>query len=249
MRHLDLFSGIGGFALAARWMGWQTVAFCEIEPYPQAVLRKHWPDVPIFDDVRTLNATELEGLGRIDLITGGFPCTDISSAGKKAGIKGKHSGLWSEFARIVGEIRPDYVVVENVADLLYRGVGEVLGDLATLGYDAEWHCIPATCVGAPFSGTGRDRVWIVAISDKRRRDWARLSREARGQSLVSSTWGHSGGGRLCDAEPSKWESQPGIPRVADGVPNRVDRIRALGNAIVPQVAFQIFQSIEDVSRG
>jgi DNA (cytosine-5)-methyltransferase 1 len=158
---LDLFSGIGGFSLGLeRTGGFKTVAFCEIDPFCRKVLRKHWPEVPQYDDVRTLTAERLAADGiAVDAICGGFPCQDISTAGAGAGIEGKRSGLWKEYARIVGEVRPRVVVVENVSALLARGMGRVLGDLAALGYDAEWHCIPASALGAPHR---RDRTWIVA---------------------------------------------------------------------------------------
>ena len=159
MRHLDLFSGIGGFALAARWVGWETVGFCEIDPYCQKVLRKHWPDVPIYEDVRELDGQDYKGA--VDIITGGFPCQDISLAGKGVGIDGERSGLWSELARIIGEIRPAYAVMENVSALLGRGLDRVAGDLAEIGYDCEWHCIPASAIGAPHR---RDRIWIIAYA-------------------------------------------------------------------------------------
>ena len=161
LRVLDLFSGIGGFSLGLeRTGGFETVAFCEIEPFPRKVLAKHWPEVPIYDDVRTLGAERLAADGiAVDVICGGFPCQDISTAGKGAGLAGERSGLWSEIARLVGELRPSYVIVENVSALLGRGLGTVLGDLAEIGYDAEWHCIPASHVGAPHR---RDRIWIIA---------------------------------------------------------------------------------------
>lgn len=167
LRVLDLFSGIGGFSLGleratnkGQINGFETVAFCEIEAFPRKVLAKHWPDVPCYTDVRTLTAERLAADGIwADVISGGFPCQDISTAGKGAGLAGERSGLWSEIARLVGELRPAFVIVENVSALLGRGLGTVLGDLAAIGYDAEWHCIPASHVGAPHR---RDRVWIVA---------------------------------------------------------------------------------------
>lgn len=158
---LDLFSGIGGFSLGLeRTGGFKTVAFCEIEEYPRKVLAKHWPEVPIYEDVRELTADRLRADGiNPDCITGGFPCQDISVAGKGAGIEGERSGLWSEIARLTSELRPRIVILENVAALLGRGLGRVLGDLSEIGYDAEWHCIPASYAGAPHR---RDRIWIIA---------------------------------------------------------------------------------------
>ncbi len=166
MNVLDLFSGIGGFSLGLERAGMRTVAFCEIEPYARHVLTKHWPDVPCYDDVRTLTAARLRADGiSVDVICGGFPCQDISTAGKGAGIDGERSGLWREYSRLIGELRPGHVIVENVAALLGRGLDRVLGDLAAIGYDAEWHCIPASAVGAPHR---RDRLWLVANTSCRR---------------------------------------------------------------------------------
>ena len=158
---LDLFSGIGGFSLGLERSGaFETVAFCEIEPFPRKVLAKHWPKVPCYDDIRTLTAARLAADGiAVDAICGGFPCQDISTAGQGRGLDGERSGLWFEYARLVGELRPKYVIVENVAALLGRGLEQVLGSLAKIGYDAEWHCISAAAIGAPHR---RDRVWIIA---------------------------------------------------------------------------------------
>lgn len=158
---LDLFSGIGGFSLGLeRTQGFETVAFCEIEPFPRKVLAKHWPEVPCYEDVRTLTAERLAADGiAVDVICGGFPCQDISFAGRGAGLAGERSGLFYQVARLIGELGPRYVVLENVGALLSRGLDAVLGTLASLGYDAEWHCIPASAVGAPHR---RDRIWIVA---------------------------------------------------------------------------------------
>lgn len=160
MRVLDLFSGIGGFSLGLERAGMRTVAFCEKDAYCRAVLRKHWPDVPIYDDVQTLTAKRLAADGiAVDVICGGFPCQDISCAGKGAGLSGERSGLWFHYARIIRELMPEWVIVENSADLLYRGLGRILADLAALGRDAEWHCIQGSDVGAEHE---RDRCYIVS---------------------------------------------------------------------------------------
>jgi DNA (cytosine-5)-methyltransferase 1 len=168
LRTLDLFSGIGGFSLGLeRTGGFQTVAFCEIEPFCRRVLSKHWPGVPIYEDVRQLSADTLRRDGiAVDVICGGFPCQDISTAGRRAGLEGARSGLWSEYARLIGEIRPRFVIVENVPGLLSLGMATVLGELSEIGYDAVWDCIPASACGAPHR---RDRVWIVAYSSSARR--------------------------------------------------------------------------------
>ena len=169
MKVLDLFAGIGGFTLGLERAGFETVAFCEIDPYAQKVLKKNWPEVPIYDDVRTITAERLasDGIG-VDVITGGFPCQDISTAGKQAGIQqGTRSGLWSECARLLGDIRPKYAIFENVTNLLNGHRGDwfkrVLWDISALGYDAEWHCIPASELGAHHH---RDRVWIIAYPNR-----------------------------------------------------------------------------------
>ena len=163
MKVLDLFAGIGGFTIGLERAGFETAAFCEIDPYAQKVLRKNWPGVPIYDDVRTITAERLasDGIG-VDVITGGFPCQDISVAGSQAGIEGERSGLWTECARLIGELRPRYAIFENVTNLLNGERGDwfkrVLWDISSLGYDAEWHCIPASELGAHHH---RDRVWII----------------------------------------------------------------------------------------
>ena len=168
MRVLDLFSGIGGFSLGLERAGMATAMFCEIEPFCRRVLAKHWPGVPIHDDVRTLDRLVVaEKAGAVDLVCGGFPCQDISVAGKGAGLDGERSGLWFEYRRIIEEVAPRWVVIENVPALRSRGLDTVLGGLAALGYDAEWHCIPASALGAPHR---RDRVWLVAHTQHAGRD-------------------------------------------------------------------------------
>ncbi len=168
LKLLDLFSGIGGFSLGLeRTGGFETVAFCEIEEFPRKVLRKHWPEVPQYEDIRDLTAAGLRRDGiSVDAICGGFPCQDISTAGKQAGLDGDRSGLWSEVARLVRELRPRIVLLENVSALLHNGMGRVLGDLAECGYDAEWQVIPAWAVGRPHN---RSRVWIMAYPESQRR--------------------------------------------------------------------------------
>jgi DNA (cytosine-5)-methyltransferase 1 len=227
-RLLDLFSGIGGFSLGLERSGnFRTVAFCEIEPYCRWVLKKHWPNVKCYGDIRKLTADILRSDGiAVDAICGGFPCQDISFAGKGAGLDGERSGLWREFARLIGELRPRYVFVENVAALLGRGLGTVLGDLAAFGYDAEWHCIPAAAVGAPHR---RDRVWIIAYSYtdgvRSQRVWTFASgawREQQFEGLLQDTL------RTCVPTGR-------IGGMVDGVPHRVDRLKGLGNAVVPQI--------------
>jgi DNA-cytosine methyltransferase len=173
LKVLDLFSGIGGFSLGLeRTGGFETKAFCEIDPFCRRVLAKHWPKVPCYDDIRELTGARLAADGiAVDVICGGFPCQDVSIAGRRAGMDGERSGLWSEYARLVREIRPEYVIVENTPGLLSLGMGVVLGDLAALGFDAEWHCIPVSALGADHI---RDRVWIIAndaggsVNDHRR---------------------------------------------------------------------------------
>lgn len=176
MRVLDLFSGLGGFSLGLTRAGHSTVAFCERDPYCRAVLAERFPGVHCYDDIRTLSAERLaqDGISPPpELLCGGWPCQDISLAGLGAGLAGERSGLWSEFARLIGELRPRYALMENVAALLARGLGEVLADLAALGYDAEWHCIPAAALGAPHR---RDRIWIIAAdADRGRCEGERLA--------------------------------------------------------------------------
>ena len=233
LRILDLFSGIGGFSLGLeRTGGFETVAFCEIEPFPRKVLAKHWPNVPVYEDVRTLTAERLaaDGIG-VDVICGGFPCQDISDAGHQVGIDGERSGLWSEIARLVGELRPRHVIVENVSALLGRGLDQVLIDLAALGYDADWECIPASAVGAPHP---RDRIWILAYPESQQGTEVhnRVSRAFTRQL-----------GREIGRSRGVWADQPAILRVVDGLPDQLDRLKALGNAVVPQIPEMIGRAI------
>jgi DNA (cytosine-5)-methyltransferase 1 len=234
-RVLDLFSGVGGFSLGLeRTGGFRTVAFCEIEPYCRAVLRKHWPDVPCYEDVRTLTAERLAADGiSVDVICGGFPCQDISVAGKRAGIGGERSGLWGELARLIGELRPDFALVENVANLLAGPseqpggwFGRVLGDLAEIGYDAEWHSIPASAVGALHY---RGRIWIVAYPH------AYSLRPQRVRQIEARAWPEQQFARLVQDQLRISVPAGKSGGVVDGVRHRSHRLRALGNAVVPQI--------------
>lgn len=260
MRVLDLFSGIGGFSLGLeRTGGFKTVAFCEIEPFPRRVLAKHWPDVPIYEDVRNVTADVLAADGiAVDVITGGFPCQDLSIAGKRAGITGERSGLWSEIVRLTRELRPRYVIVENVANLLSgpsekRGgwFGRVLGDLAECGYDAEWENIPAAAVGAPHR---RERVWIVAYPQQIKRVRAILiddnaqERERRSASVRCANGFRLEVGKAGHALSFRWLDQPDPIGVVDGVPDWPHRLAALGNAVTPQIPEMIGRAILEAER-
>ncbi len=329
MKHLDLFSGIGGFALAARDMGWQTIAFVEIDKFATRILEKNFPGVPIYPDIRKfwrwsadcepcpmcdeawcdrcdLHLHECEyALGfelderyqQIDIVTAGFPCIDLSYAGKGAGLDGEHSGLWTETARILSEVRPRWAVLENVAALLSRGMDRVAGDLAAIGYDCEWHGIPACAIGAPHQ---RDRIWIICQPTDANREqiWSQpewnewcdkatefrddgaqgsLADPDRARELEQRGLAGTFPGRFADSsspdfitDPGRipaqvplagrlttksflersggWSSEPGVGRVVDGVPDRMDRLKSLGNAIVPGIARMIFEIIHQVDR-
>ena len=237
---LDLFSGIGGFSLGLeRTGGFETVAFCEIEEFPRKVLAKHWPDVPCYRDVRELTAAKLAADGiAVDVICGGFPCQDLSEAGERAGIDGERSGLWTDFARLIGDIRPRYALVENVPELLIGGNGawfnRVISDLAALGYDAVWNCISAAHLGACHI---RDRLWVAAVlPDAPCERFEQRWREQFSQSRAPA------------GDVHQWSSEPEPPRVADGVSNRMVRVRATGNAVVPQIPELIGRAILDAER-
>lgn len=259
MNVLDLFSGIGGFSLGLERAGMRTVAFCEIDPFCRQILEKHWPDVPRYDDIRTLTADRLRSDGvAADVICGGFPCQDISSAGLKVGITGKRSGLWAEYARLICELRPRYVIVENVSALLARGIDRVLGDLAEIGYDAEWHCISAADLGALHS---RERIWIIAYPHDQGKPVGPKHDEARRLSALRPAhpqcWIQPIALHLARAgrqqESISWdrvwpdEDSPLGMGVDDGIPQRLDRLGRLGNAVVPIIPEIIGRAIMSVS--
>ena len=321
MKLLDLFSGIGGFSLAAEWV-WgdelEIVGFCEIEKYCQKVLQKNFTGVPIHEDITELDGNDFKD---IDLITGGFPCQDISIAGKGEGITGKRSGLWTEMHRIISEVRPRFPLIENVPMLIHRGLERVLCDLAEIGYDAEWQIVGADDVGAWHR---RKRIWIVAYPNRnrtKRNQSENVTRRRFEQSGEDDTQRHSLNSdtnrirshqkrininretQLCNKQDSIsgpvggevsrsknhrqnetadvpntdskrsqglvkrsqesrgyeqpirfrsrarqrswWNAEPDVGRVANGISNRVDRLKGLGNAIVPQVAKVIMERIKN----
>lgn len=228
MRVLSLFAGIGGFDLGLERTGeFETVAFCEIDPFCRRVLAKHWPDVPIHHDVRELKA---EHVAPIDVICGGFPCQDISLAGEGAGIHGERSGLWFEYARLIGELRPSFVIVENVAALLGRGLGTVLGSLAALGYDAEWRPVFGTDCGLPQVG---QRIWIVA--SPQREGWQGRFKHlgALGFETTPPAERRNQAVRARSALDAHFLSLRSIDGLSVEMERR--RIRGLGNAVYPQV--------------
>ena len=256
MNVLDLFSGIGGFSLGLERAGMRTIAFCEADPVCRQVLRKHWPVVPIFEDVKTLSAKDIHE--SVDIICGGFPCQDISIAGKQAGIyQGTRSGLFYELMRVICLVRPQYVVLENVSAIVTNGLDTVLAELAEAGFDAEWACIPASAVGACHQ---RDRWWLVAYAksagawqheshSRRQRDGKNLFANGCANKEISEYPSNTSSKRLERPQHSEWRaaeqlcpdwrsyvSQPVLPRGDDGLSNRVERLKALGNAVVPQVA-------------
>ena len=290
MKILDLFSGIGGFSLGLERAGMQTIAFCEVDPACRQVLKKHWPNVPIFEDVKTLTAKDI--YDTVDVICGGFPCQDISLAGRGAGLAGERSGLWYEYHRLIEEIRPRYVIIENVAALRSRGLDAVLSSLAEIGYDAQWHCIPASALGAPHQ---RDRTWVVAYAERDGLAGASIAGSAEKAIREEPTGAHdaldlTGAGGVPAAEHNvanassaglsrgerirdyltenlggwqaasrptsescsisgrttySWHVEPDVGRVAHGVPKRVDRLKQLGNAVVPQIPELIGRAILD----
>lgn len=253
LRFGSLFAGIGGMDLGLERAGMQCVWQVEIDEFCRKVLIKHWPNVPKYNDVRECGKHNLES---VDLIAGGFPCQDISNAGKREGIDGARSGLWSEFHRIICELRPRYVLVENVAALLVRGVSRVLGDLAASGYDAEWRVLRASDVAAPHR---RERLFILAypeqdgrrsITSPSKAETAQLEgwpfRILRGWSQGAIQFGH--GGSRVYPERAAWPAESSVARMANGLPDQLDRIASIGNAVVPQIAEWIGQRIIEADR-
>lgn len=302
MKVLDLFSGIGGFSLGLERAGMETVAFCEIDTHARKVLEKHWPDVPIYNDVKAIKPSKWFWLpGDIDVVCGGFPCQDISVAGQKKGIKdGTRSGLWKEFARVIKEVKPRYALIENVANLRNLGLNQVIKDLWQIGYACEWHIISARSVGACHL---RERVWVIAYPNnigcsikKQFRESIQEAFSRSGEQASNDELTNSNGKGLerqresvgiqeayaatngtiigtpdtdmprlwrpfaSEEESSRWwtettasfrdwwKVESDICRVDDGLPRGLDkdrreRIKQLGNTVVPQIPELIGRAI------
>jgi DNA (cytosine-5)-methyltransferase 1 len=286
MRHGSLFSGIGGFDLAAEWMGWENIFQVEIDLFCQKVLKKNFPNVKKYGDVRAFDGTKYRGA--IDILSGGFPCQPFSYAGKRKG-KDDVRFIWSEMLRVIREIKPAFVVAENVNGIIGMVLNQMLAEMEAEGYITETFIIPACAINAPHR---RDRVWMVAYSNGNdvKHDTSKI------QSTANQTEGKAQGthrerlrsefGAVCENVPDTnsarlqtlreqgrlpqtegqtcsgaergnllgrkwsatwWNAEPAVGRVANGVSNRVDRIKSLGNSIVPQVAFEIFKAIEKIN--
>lgn len=227
LTHLSLFTGIGGLDLAAESAGFHTVGQCEWADYPTKVLEKHWPDVPRWRDIRTLTKEvfyERTGLRTVDVISGGFPCQPFSVAGKRRG-KADDRYLWPEMLRVVQDLRPAWVVGENVAGIVSMALDQVLSDLEGIGYACQAFIIPACAVDAPHR---RDRCAIVAYRDSVRQPRDDGRREF--PLFAHGCW---------------WPTEPNVDRVAHGISHRVDRVRCLGNAVVPAQFYPIFKAIKE----
>lgn len=240
VRHLGLFEGIGGFSLAARWMGWETIAWVEIDPFCQAVLKKHFPNAKGHGDIKEFDGTEYRGA--VDILTGGFPCQPWSVAGRRGG-KDDARFLWPEMLRVIDEIEPAGIVGENVSGSREL-VDEICAALEHRGYETEPISIEAAGVGAKHI---RERFWFIAYTDRLRLQGSQLglSQDKRERNINAAVL------PSLSLQPTRFEDDLPEPYViggSDGIPNRVDRIKGLGNAIVPQVAYEIFKAIASVKQ-
>ena len=291
MAHVDLCSGIGGFALGFQWAGLsKPVLFCDIEPWSRQVLAKHWPDVPIAEDVKELASDPNRNVPDCDILTGGYPCQPFSLAGKRLGLADDRH-IWPYLLQIVAQKRPAWCCFENVYGHVSMGLDQVLLDLEGQGYASRTFIVPACGVDAPHR---RDRIWIIAHTDSHREPNGPVngSQEQRLDVGNASSSGQRGdNGRRAGQEPENrcedvsdtdsqrgrsgnagrqdatdagqppcntrdntrgmesWLTEPSVGRVAHGIPKRVDRLRGLGNAIVPQIAMKIGQAIKQCEAG
>ena len=293
LTHLSLFSGIGGLDLAAEMAGFRTVGQCEWADYPTKVLEKHWPDVPRWRDIRTLTKEsfyERTGRTTVDVISGGFPCQPFSVAGKRRG-KEDDRYLWPEMLRVISELRPAWVVGENVAGIVNMALDQVYADLENEGYAVQALIIPACAVDAPCAivahaesdglqgerscgkqiGGARPekaqperRCDVLSDTDNGSRSLRgnrelpaaeeaggiRANHGGRAEEYVSGKWwtAQPGLGGMVNGF-SCWLDEPAIPRIATGIPDRANRLKCLGNAVVPQQFYPVFQAIADIERG
>ena len=265
LTHGSLFTGIGGFDLAAHWSGIETLWQVEKDKYCQDLLSRHFPQTPLFDDVKAVGKAELNP---VSIISGGFPCQPFSHAGKRKGQTDDRY-LWPEMLRIIKELQPNYVIGENVPGIITMALDEVLDSLENEGYHNEVFLLPACGIGAWHK---RDRVWIISyrkdrFGAKTKQEQDRYWKTVESQIEVlsnSGSWGHEESGAFGQSFDSKtiptwetaqpsdgclsniWESEPNVGRVAHGVSKRMDRIKGLGNSIVPQLAYILFQSIQQI---
>ena len=236
MNELALFAGAGGGIIGGKLLGWRTVCAVERDAYASQVLAQRQNDgilrpFPIWSDITTFDGRPWRGI--VDVVSGGFPCQDISAAGKGEGITGERSGLWSHMARIIGEVRPRYAFVENSPLLISRGAAMVISDLTEMGYDAQWCIVSASDCGAPHK---RDRFWLVANSFSERRCSGDSKRQDAEDARQRPTNQRDNKNRM-----GRWDAEPNVGRVANGVAYRVDRLKALGNGQVPIVAAAAFR--------
>jgi DNA (cytosine-5)-methyltransferase 1 len=251
MKSIELFAGIGGIALAAEWAMIETIAFCERDPFCQKVLNKHWPDVPIFDDICTLDRKALEERGviepggTVDIISGGWPCQPFSTVNRTRKGKDDERHLWPEMFRLVKEIRPTWVIGENVADFSRSDEHEQTHkDLESIGYETQTFIVAAATVGAPHR---RYRTFIVAYSGHESEPQADTTISAKREER--NAWGDLARWYRRKIPGSYWETyKPGIPGMDDGISNRLDRSKALGNAVVPQQIYPIFKHIMEIEQ-
>jgi len=260
-----LFSGVGGFELGLQRAGMEITWMVEINPFCRKVLDKHWPDIPKYTDVREVGK---HNLPKVDLLCGGFPCQGISKASKGKGLDDDRSGLWYEYQRIIDEMRPRWVIIENVKNILNRGFEKVLAGLWEIGYDAEWSIISACSFGAPHT---RERMFIVAYPHGQRREGCNANQGWVGKNdrVPKINWAQNGCSGWTDrtgviTRNGNWEKGDGhrftanqrvptwpeakseVDRIAYGVPNGVDRLGALGNAVMPQPVEMIGRRIIEV---
>ena len=273
LKLIDTFSGIGGFSLAAEQIvgGFETVAFVECEPYAQKILKKHWPNVPIYDDIRTYRPEPYSAR----VVVGGFPCQDISNCGRGEGItETSRSGLFHHLMRVIRLVRPDFIVLENVAAILNNGLDTVLGEIYSAGFDAEWATFPATMVGAAHQ---RDRWWLIGYPSNSTsvNDRSKSQIQAGGNSFTRSITSNSQSIRVEGSRKegeqvqlemeqtrlSKWRYErnmlsnewrsyspkPVLGRGSDGLRNRIHRLRCLGNTVVPACAAIPLQRVKDLA--